>query len=94
MQVQTDDDGILEFNVPPGAQTGKLIIEPGSNEEEIIILKLGHLNPLNQISGVKQRLKNLGFDCGDTSEEMTDGLVAALRGFQEKHSLEVTGELD
>ncbi|MEW6505931.1 MAG: peptidoglycan-binding domain-containing protein, partial [Chloroflexota bacterium] len=72
----------------------RLILEPRTVNERVLLLNLGGLNPLSELSGIKHRLANLGFDCGDTSDEATSGLAAALRAFQEKHGLRVTGEAD
>jgi N-acetylmuramoyl-L-alanine amidase len=52
------------------------------------------LDPIDVISGVKQRLRNLCFDCGDHSDEETPDLQAALSAFQAKHALSVTGTID
>jgi len=90
----TDADGVMECVIPPNAKSGKLIVEPGTVKEMTIPLKLGHLDPLEELSGVKQRLANLGFDCGETSEKPTPELKAALVAFQEKHALSVTGDAD
>jgi len=90
----TDEEGMIEINIPPNAQRGRLIVEPGTPNEVSIPVNLGHLNPISELSGVKQRLANLGFDCGDRNDEETPGLEAMLRAFQEKHGLNVTGELD
>jgi len=90
----TDDDGMIEVSIPPNAKKGRLILEPGTTNERVLQLDLGELNPLSEISGIKHRLKNLGFDCGDTSDGATPALGAALRAFQEKHGLQVTGEAD
>jgi len=90
----TDEDGLIEVNIPPNARNGRLMLEPGTPNETLIQLKLGTLNPLGETSGVKQRLANLGFDCGETAEEETPVLQAALRAFQHKHGLEVTSEAD
>jgi peptidoglycan hydrolase-like protein with peptidoglycan-binding domain len=43
---------------------------------------------------VQQRLKNLGFSCGDENNEVGPRTRAALRSFQEKHGLQMTGEID
>jgi len=91
---QTDDDGYLEHKMPGNAKRGKLTIEPGTPEETVIPLQLGKLDPITEIPGVKQRLYNLGFDCGDQSEEMTPEFETALKLFQEKHGLEQTGKPD
>jgi hypothetical protein len=72
---------------------GKLILNPGTAEEEEISLELGHLDPISEVVGVKQRLANLSFECGDRSNEETDGLSQATAAFQQKNGMEVTGEL-
>lgn len=90
----TDDDGRIEATIPPQTKKGRLILEPGTLREKVINLNLGELNPLSELSGVKHRLANLGFDCGDTNDEVTPGLESALRAFQEKYGLRVTGEAD
>jgi N-acetylmuramoyl-L-alanine amidase len=88
----TDGDGRLEVSIPPDAREGRLIVEPGTERETTIPLNLGHLDPTDTISGVKQRLFNLGFECGQIDETETEELEEALRRFQEQHGLEVTGE--
>lgn len=91
---RTDSDGKLEVSIPPGASSGRLIIEPGTPQEATVPIRLGHLNPIDTVSGVKQRLANLTFDCGDVTDEETETYAAAVRAFQEKHGLEATGEVD
>src|SRR5918912_2146186 len=97
---QTDGEGRIEIATPPNARQGQLILEPGTLNELELPLNLGFLNPLKDsrgatdVSGVKHRLANLGFDCGDRSDETTPELAAALRAFQEKHGLQATGEVD
>jgi hypothetical protein len=80
--------------ISPGAQSGKLIIEPGTGEAYEIPLVLGGLDPLNSASGVCQRLANLGFaDRGGyapDSQEFQD----ALRAFQAANGIDETGLAD
>jgi hypothetical protein len=90
----TDDDGFIECSIPPNAQSGRLIIEPNTPRELSVPLMLGHLNPLSEVSGIKERLANLGFDCGDTDDSITPDFQAAISAFQEKHGLDETGEAD
>lgn len=91
---QTDSDGYLEVQIPPNAREGRLIVEPGTERERIIPLNLGHLNPVETVSGVKQRLFNLGISCGESDEQETAEFEEAVREFQAKHGLEVTGRVD
>jgi hypothetical protein len=90
---KTDEDGSIEHLIPPDARAGTLILEPGTLKQQEFELRLGHLDPISEMVGVKERLANLSFECGDRSDEMTDGLQHALRAFQEKWGLPVTGEL-
>lgn len=89
---KADGDGRIELTIPPNAKTGTLTLDPGTLNERVIPLNLGHLDPVNVDSGVTQRLNNLGFPCGDGSDEAV--LAAALKAFQEKNSLRVTGNVD
>jgi hypothetical protein len=89
----SDSDGFIEVDIPPNARQGKLILNPGTPEEEEIPLELGHLDPISEVVGLKQRLANLSFECGDRSNEETDGLSQAIAAFQQKNGMEVTGEL-
>lgn len=92
-QGQTDDDGRIEVSIPPNAQRGTLIVEPGTPNETVTPLRFGTLDPISEVCGVSQRLANLGMGC-EPVNEMTPELEAALSAFQEKHGLEVTGEID
>lgn len=87
----TDGDGNLEHVVPANAKQGLLKLQGG---KEVYPVRIGHLNPIDEISGVQQRLNNLGFNCGPEDGEMNDQLRAALSAFQGKYQLPQTGEPD
>jgi len=89
----TDTDGCLELPIPGNARKGKLVLNPGEQNEEVIELQLGHLSPISSTMGVKQRLANLTFDCGDLSDQETGALKHAIRAFEQKHGMPVNGEL-
>jgi hypothetical protein len=90
----TDADGYVDCDIPPGAMRGRLVLAPGTPHETEIKLQLGHLDPIDEVSGIKQRLRNLCFDCGDQTDEETPEFASALRAFQSKHALKATGTLD
>jgi len=90
----TDGEGALSQPIPMNARAGTLTMDPGTLQETVIPLKLGYLNPLSEISGLKHRLSNLGFGCGDDSDEITPDFQGSLREFQRRYSLPVTGEPD
>ena len=90
----TDADGFIEREIPLNATSGRLVLAPGTPHETEVPLNLGHLNPIDEISGVKQRLKNMCFDCGDQTNEVTPDLEAAVRAFQLKHGLPPSGQIN
>ncbi|MBI2899050.1 MAG: peptidoglycan-binding protein [Planctomycetes bacterium] len=90
----TDADGRVDVPIRPDAREGRLILEPGTPRETVLPLQLGHLDPVSEESGVRQRLASLGFDTGDPEQEAVASLESALRAFQQRHGLEVTGQAD
>ena len=90
---KTDADGFLEIPIPTNAVSGKLsILDKGEIVEEYEV-ELGHLDPLNEITGIQKRLKNLGFDCQETNQ-MDDKTKAAVANFRSKHNLEGNSLID
>lgn len=87
----TDGGGILEQVIPPNAKGGQLLLKGG---KEVIPIRIGSLNPIDEVSGIQQRLNNLGFTCGSEDGELDDQTRAAIRAFQQAHGLEPTGEPD
>lgn len=88
----TDETGLLEVAISPTAQGGRLQLP---QDQVDIDLTLGSLNPLEELSGVRQRLHNLGFLAttrggGESEEE----LKAAVMYFQAATDLPATGQLD
>ena len=86
----TDGSGKIEQSIPPNAKKGVLILE----NDTPVPLQLGHIDPIDTISGVQARLLNLNFDCGEVNGREGPQLEEALRSFQEKNSLPVTGQAD
>ena len=58
----------------------------------VVPLHVGDLDPIEEPSGVAQRLRNLGF-MPDGHELDPAQLTAGVRAFQAAHGLEATGEL-
>jgi len=88
---KTDSSGVIEEIIPGNARGGRIILSGGKEE---IPIRLGNLDPIDTLSGVQQRLNNLGFDCGGEDGEMNDQTKAAIELFQTKHKVPVTGEAD
>ena len=90
----TDGDGRIEISIPEGAQRATLIINPDTDDEEMVELSLGDMDPVDTVCGVKKRLANLQFYCGAVDDEEDPELYAALNQFQHTYELEITGLID
>ena len=85
----TGSDGVVSEAISPDARRGVLRIGGRS-----IGLVFGYLEPLNVPAGAQQRLTNLGFNCGSPDGALDAETVAAIRQFQERFGLIITGQLD
>lgn len=74
-------DGNIRISIPPTAQKGELTIGEGE-DQEIYELNLGHLDPIDTITGVKARLNNIGFDCGKVNNKIDEQTLKAIKAFQ------------
>jgi N-acetylmuramoyl-L-alanine amidase len=90
----TKSDGLIECSIPPNAMEARLVLDPGTAKETVTLLKLGHLDPVEEVSGVQARLNNLGFSCGPVDGVLGPRTRRALKGFQGSAGLEATGDLD
>ena len=93
IESSTDGDGWVREKISAAAKSARLLVSPGTEDEEEYELLLGHLDPAEEDSGVVGRLNNLGFffDLDNTEDE---GMKLALQGFQKKHGLQETGKPD
>jgi len=89
---QTDGNGELIESIPPGAKQARITL--AGDKTHPITLSLGHLDPITELSGVKSRLANLGFYKGPVDGTLDGATQQALRAFQTKQSLPVTGTAD
>mgnify|MGYP000889333786 CR=1 FL=1 len=90
----TDGEGKVEIPLPPNAKAGRIVLRPGTEDERVMLLNLGGMDPISEISGVRKRLYNLGFPCQATGNEPGDDLTIAVRQFQENNGMKVTGTVD
>lgn len=87
----TDGDGWIHQPIDAAAKQGKLVIAAAELEYE---LRFGHLDPVEENSGVQGRLRNLGHHFGKIGDDNDHLIEAALLGFQRKYGLPETGESD
>jgi N-acetylmuramoyl-L-alanine amidase len=93
---KTDNNGQLQMRIHPKIQKGKLILWDDKNPDKklVWILKIGHMDPDDRISGIQGRLNNLGFYTGPIDGRLNDKMIEELKTFQKKNNLQPSGELD
>ncbi|BBO83328.1 hypothetical protein DSCO28_38940 [Desulfosarcina ovata subsp. sediminis] len=90
---ETDKDGVLSESISPGARKGRLLIGEGENQEEFL-LDFGYVDPINELSGIQGRLKNLGLYDGPVDGDPSEETTAAIVAFQASVGLESNGKSD
>jgi Putative peptidoglycan binding domain len=99
-QGTTDARGMVEKRISPRDSEGEITVFPLENDPSdpgyTFQLNLGHIDPIDETSGVDARLINLGFgppdhqDTGLSDEERSQ----ALKAFQDRVGLDVNGQPD
>jgi len=91
-KLTTNGDGQIEQDIPHHAESGTLAI-PALDIEYAV--HLGHIDPVEQESGWKARLVNLGYYFGDIKDPEEDQRISwSLEEFQCDYGLTVTGKPD
>lgn len=97
-KLTTDGKGKIEKEIKPDAKLALLIIKDAQtpiNDIEIPI-KIGHLDPVDEVSGQKARLNSLGYFAGPfegkNEEENKAMFLSAVEEFQCDHGLVVDGK--
>ena len=90
---QTGENGLIQEEIRTLDEEGELTVFPVDASEDGFTchVKLGHLDPVNEVSGIQARLNNLGFDAGPI--DGIDGPITrrAIKAFQEQQGLSVDG---
>jgi len=87
----TDADGWVRVRLNPLAVQARLVLDNGNEEYPIA---LGHIDPIDTVSGIQGRLGNLGFLGTNVSGELDDDTRRALSAFQSACGLRPTGDID
>ncbi|NCO57524.1 MAG: hypothetical protein COW73_03595 [Nitrospirae bacterium CG18_big_fil_WC_8_21_14_2_50_70_55] len=82
----SDGDGQIEQRVPAGEQDGKLLVG-----EQLLPMKIGHLDPLDVHAGQRERLNNLGYRAGQGDDPDAPAYRSAVEEFQCDYDLGVNG---
>lgn len=89
----TSAEGALSIVVPADASSVCVVFE----EDRVTFqVDIGHVDPATESSGVRERLRQLGYLRLDPGGEATDeaALLYATTRFQREHGFECTGEWD
>lgn len=86
-----DADGFMESRIDARAETGRLRLFPENAPPEDYVVKLGHLDPVEVLTGIQQRLANLGIDPGPLDGIDGPKTKAAVKRFQTLQKLSVDG---
>jgi hypothetical protein len=91
---KTDQAGVLREPVPLDATMARITLLAVGADEEYYEIELGHIDPIDTLSGIQARLKNLGLYGGAADGVASDDTREALRAFQARHDLPPSGEPD
>lgn len=89
----TDSDGLIDIQIPADEKKVKLTFKGRKNPLEFEI-DLGSLSPADTVSGVQQRLRNLGYYFGNIDNQLNETLQRALESFQAEHKLTISRQID
>jgi hypothetical protein len=87
----TDAEGRIEHWIAPDARRGTLRFEVDGASYELL---LGHLDPIEELSGVQGRLKSLGFYHGPIDGKPSQATDEAVSAFQASSGLDPDAGLD
>ena len=91
--LNTDDQGLCEQPISYTAQEGTLIIlGNAAGVASEIPVKIGHLHPIEEMTGVQARLNNLGYDAGEVGGGDQEMLRSAVQEFQLDHGMTPDGK--
>jgi hypothetical protein len=101
---RTRSDGLIYAEVPMRKEVELRVWFDKEREQnpagyESYILDMGHLDPINTVEGVQDRLNSLGYSCGDEHGTIGPKTTEALKAFQadffaDDEDFEPTGEID
>lgn len=91
-QLTTDSAGRIQQPISTKAESAVLVFKDPLVPFPLgIPLKIGHLDPVEELSGQEGRLNNLGYHAGALDDPIDDRFRFAVQEFQCDHGLQVDG---
>jgi peptidoglycan hydrolase-like protein with peptidoglycan-binding domain len=91
-ELTSDSGGIIEQTIPRTASTGRLLVKDSRIPLDIdVSLKIGHLDPVDQVEGQQARLNSLGYFAGEPGTTGDPRFKRAVEEFQRDNQLTVDG---
>lgn len=72
---KTDGEGLAVVRVPATATRAELIV---GEKEDVYLLLIGHMDPIDTVAGLHARLENLGYDAGGVGSAYDERSCRAL----------------
>ena len=94
-QLKTDANGTIEHPISSNAKRAELVLRQhaGTAFTDVVLeLRIGHLDPIDQLSGQVSRLTNLGYLQHAIESELDSLFLASVQEFQCDHGLQVDGK--
>jgi hypothetical protein len=93
-EIESDADGKIEHEIPLTAQNAELVVteENRALTNVKLSVQIGHLDPVEDQSGQKARLSNLGYYLGRLDVEDSVKFKSAVEEFQCDYELAVDGD--
>lgn len=92
-EITSQANGLVEHEIPHDAHQARLLVEDDRAPVTLEVpIQIGHLNPIDTVSGQKARLNNLGYFAGALDEEDEALFKSAVEEFQCDQHLTVDGK--
>jgi N-acetylmuramoyl-L-alanine amidase len=91
-----DADGWMEIDLPPDTNQVDVALwtdDPG-NPIATYELRVGEMDPIEEVTGIQARLANLGYYDGATDGEAKEITAAAISQFRREHGLPMGDQID
>jgi N-acetylmuramoyl-L-alanine amidase len=92
-EITSQANGLVEHEIKPTAERARLLVEDDKSPITVEVpIEIGKLHPVDEVSGQKARLNNLGYFAGPLEEGDEALFTSAVEEFQCDNKLTVDGK--